>query len=536
MLAAQGREFLSFGDALFLYLEREGAPLNIASLAIFEGEISVGELRKFVASKLPQIPRYLQRVVIPPFSVGMPYWEFTRDFDLAYHVREISLKRGTDVELRAAASRILSPTMDRRHPLWDLTLIRGLNRGRTGMIARLHHCLADGISGMTLLNLLMSSSPEVPRIGNRRLRIPANGHDEATKVVDSAMQSWFSIIERLLQAGTEVLTLFQRASGISQNGTAEPGQGAIVGRNGERDDIMRLVSGLSELPERLPFNMLCRGPQRYEWTEAPLADLKAIRSKSGATVNDVILTLLTAAFQRYSESRGVKTRGRSLRIVVPVSTRRHHEPNQLGNHISFAPFSAPLGIRNPKKLLSAVHDRMQFVKTAHVAEFVAFAGTLLGAIPAPLQGMIAPLVSELPISLCNTICTNVPGPKDPLYLLGHKMLSAYPYVPIGGEMGINCAVLSYNGTVYFGFTGDIHAAPDLEKLPRFVDDSVADLMGALGLRKTRTVRAKSTSKTIEAGAESPPEAVMTKGPEPVTNASSAPKARAAAAGSTSTAA
>ena len=77
---------------------------------------------------------------------------------------------------------------------------------------------------------------------------------------------------------------------------------------------------------------------------------------------------------------------------------------------------------------------MHFVKTTHVADFVSFAGTLLGAIPTPLQAVLAPMLSEMPISLCNTICTNVPGPKQALYLLGHRMLSAYPYVPIGGEM------------------------------------------------------------------------------------------------------
>jgi diacylglycerol O-acyltransferase / wax synthase len=176
---------------------------------------------------------------------------------------------------------------------------------------------------------------------------------------------------------------------------------------------------------------------------------------------------------------------------VPVSTRDRHQHSELGNHISFAPFSAPLGISSPKKLLEVVHERMEFVKGARVAEFVSFAGTLLGAIPTPMQALLAPVLSELPISVCNTICTNVPGPKKPLYLFGHEMLSAYPYVPIGGEMGINCSVLSYNGTVYFGFTGDVQAAPDLQKFPTCVDESIAELKAAIGIS---TSRARRTSK------------------------------------------
>lgn len=502
MPSPQSCEYLSFGDALFLYLEREGAPLNIASLAIFEGEISSKHFSDFVASKLPQIPRYLQRVVLPPLNMGMPHWEFAYDFNLSDHIREVNLRRGTTAELKVVAADVLSSVMDRRHPLWDFTLIHGLKQGRTALIARVHHCLADGISGMGLINVLMDQSPTRPVIKRRKIRIPRPANDTANgDLLGNAMQSWFSTAERLLKAGSEVLSLVQRTTGLSRDGNSEPGASMIEGGF----DPKRLAAELSDLPQRLPFNVLCRGPQRYEWTEASLADVKAVRERCGAMVNDVILSVLTAAFRRYSELHGVNVRGRSLRIVVPVSTRRHHNSdNQLGNHITFAPFSAPLGVRSPKRLLSLVRGRMQFVKTAHVADFVAFAGTLLGAIPAPFQAILAPMLSEMPISLCNTICTNVPGPKKPLYLMGHQMLSAYPYVPIGGEMGVNCAVLSYNGTVYFGFTGDVHAVPDLHKFPKFVDESFAELKRAVGLRAHRSADKNNRSGT--AGVDAEPQA------------------------------
>lgn len=484
-------EYLSFGDALFLFLERDGTPLNIASLAIFDGEISLYDLRNFVASKLPQIPRYLQRAVVPPFSVGLPHWEFAPDFDIADHIHAVTLKRGTTAELKKVTARILSPVMDRSRPLWDLTLVHGLKNGRTGLVARVHHCLADGISGMGLLNAIMDSSPEVPVLKYRKLRVPRPGvREPGADLIGTAMQSWFSLVERLLHAGTEVLTLARRATAPASNGNPENDEESQTAAPSNNDRMLRLAAELTVvMPERLPFNVVCHGPQRYEWTDVPAADLKQIREAcgNGTTQNDIVLTLLTAAFRRYCQLHGVDVRGRSLRIVVPVSTRRRITPGELGNHITFAPFSAPLGIRNGRKLLNEVHDRMAFVKTAHVAEFVAFAGTLLGTIPPPLQSVLAPVLSELPISVCNTICTNVPGPKKPLYLMGHEMLRAYPYVPIGGEMGVNCAVLSYNGTVHFGFTGDVHVVPDLERFPEFVDESIAELKAALGARRrTRT--------------------------------------------------
>ena len=93
---------------------------------------------------------------------------------------------------------------------------------------------------------------------------------------------------------------------------------------------------------------------------------------------------------------------------------------------------------------------------------------MIGMFPTSVQGMAGPLVSQLPITPFNMVCTNVPGPQFPLYLLGHKMLHCYPYVPVGGEMAVNCAILSYNGTVYFGFSGDVHAAPDLRRLEKLL--------------------------------------------------------------------
>ena len=503
MPQGQNVEYLSFGDALFLHLEREGAPLNIASLAIFDGDISTKDFREFVASKLPLIPRYLQRVVLSPLNTGMPHWEFANDFNLSDHIREVNLKRGTTAELKSVTAEVLSSVLDRRHPLWDFTLIHGLKQGRTALIVRVHHCLADGISGIALINVFLDQSSTPPVIKRRKIRIPQpvnNGVDG--DLFGNAMQSWFSTAERLLKAGGEVLSLVQRTTGLSRNGNLEP-DGSVddVGKLDPKP-MARLAAELAELPQRLPFNVLCRGPQRYEWTEVPLADVKAMRERCGAMVNDVILALLTSAFRRYSELHGVDVRGRSLRIVVPVSTRRHHDcDSQLGNHITFAPFSAPLGVRSPKRLLSLVHERMQFVKNAHVAEFVAFAGTLLGVVPPPFQAILAPMLSEMPISLCNTICTNVPGPKKPLYLMGHEMLSAYPYVPIGGEMGVNCAVLSYNGTVYFGFTGDVHAVPDLHKFPKFVDESFAELKRAVGLRTRMTTAGKRRAGNAGLGSE-----------------------------------
>jgi hypothetical protein len=139
-------------------------------------------------------------------------------------------------------------------------------------------------------------------------------------------------------------------------------------------------------------------------------------------------------------------------------------------------------------LLAAVHKRTEFLKRMHAAELVSLAGGLIGMFPTSLQGMAGPIASQLPITPFNLVCTNVPGPQLPLYLLGHKMLHCYPYVPVGGEMAVNCAILSYNGTVYFGFSGDTHAAPDLRRLEELLQESFAELRAAVGIRPPHTKR------------------------------------------------
>ena len=150
---------LSSGDALFLYFERQGQPVNVASVNVFEGVIPLDGCIKFIESRLPHIPRYLQRVVSAPYNIDLPTWEFDPDFDIRKHVREMTLEHGTEAEFKKAAGSILSTSFDRKRPLWDFTLLHGLKGNRTGAILRMHHCLADGIAGVGLMNALMDTSP-----------------------------------------------------------------------------------------------------------------------------------------------------------------------------------------------------------------------------------------------------------------------------------------------------------------------------------------------------------------------------------------
>ena len=461
---------LSWGDTVFLHLERQGMPLNVASVSVLEGDISFKDCLQFIESKLPLIPRYLKRVVAPPLNIGLPSWEYDPGFDIRNHVREVTLKHGTDTELKALAGKLFSVVMDREHPLWDITFVRGLKGNCTALILRLHHCLADGIAGVGIMSKLLDASPVAPPLPKRRirLRVPPP-RDTINSVMDGVVTSYADFVKRILSAWTDLLDMAQRTAANGGNLVAT-------------EEFSRLMPEITAFTERIRFNVIYRGPQKFAWADIPLADVKAIRKTCGVSVNDVVLALVTATIRRYSELHGDRVKGKLLRMMVPVNLRGNDSAGELGNRISIVPVTIPLDIRDPRKLLAAVHERTEFLKRSHAAELVSLAGGLIGMFPSAVQGLAGQMLSQLPITPFNLVCTNVPGPQFPLYLLGHKMLRWYPYVPVGGEMAVNCAILSYDGNVFFGFSGDVHVAPDLRRLEGFVKLSFEELREAARVR------------------------------------------------------
>ena len=479
---------LSWGDTVFLHLEREGMPLNVACVAVCEGKIAFKDCVQFVESKIPLLPRYLKRLVAPPLNIGLPSWQFDPDFDIRHHVHEVTLKQGSDAELKAFAGKLLGTVMDRQHPLWDITLVHGLKGNRSGLIIRLHHCLADGIGGVGIMNVLMDASPEVPRLPKRKikLRIPPPP-DALASLTNTCVDSFADVFNRILAALADV--------------TRMAAQFAANGVNVAPEELARLIPELSVPTERLRFNVLYRGPQGFTTAHIPLADIKAIKQTCGVSLNDVVLTLVTATIRRYVELHGDAVKGRLFRMMVPVNLRCDNSQTELGNHISLIPVTVPLDIRNPRKLLAAVHQRTDFLKRANAAELLSLTGTLLGMIPSATQSLAGQILNRLPITPFNMVCTNVPGPQIPLHFLGHKMLHCFPYVPVGGEMSLNCAILSYNGTAYFGFTGDVQAVPDLECLEELLNESFIELREAAGIKPAR--KATGEKRTVRRQKKSP---------------------------------
>src|SRR4051794_1321887 len=280
---------LNFGDALFLHLERHGSPLHVAALCIFDGEIGIDDFAAHIESRLPLIPRYLQRVLPAPLGLGMPMWEFDPNFEIHNHVREVALKHGTESELQKEVSHILSHRLHRERPLWEFILFTGLRgaridgsgKKRCALLARVHHALADGISGVSMLNVITDSEP-IPRKAAKPLPRPDfTPRDQATHLMDSLVTSWFSMLERVLTVESQLLRMAQDMVAKAANGVNGNSNGIVEQERAA--DLNGLLAEFGAPPDRLPFNVVCRGPQSFEWTEVPFDDIRTIKSACNAT-------------------------------------------------------------------------------------------------------------------------------------------------------------------------------------------------------------------------------------------------------------
>lgn len=460
-------------DAGFLYLERKEIPLHIAGVCVFESTIPFAEFVASIDSRLHLLPRYRQIVVDPPFHVGYPTWEDDPHFDIRRHIFYNTVESpGGQAEFEALAGRILSQVMDRAKPLWDIHVIDGLEGGRGAILARVHHALADGISGESLMKIMLDITPEVPK-PRRKRRFhprPAVGNHS---LVDALASGVRSSLESLI-AAEAVLMDFSQSLFDSRT----------------QDALKKFAAILPELAassERFIFNKPCGGDRLFCWTDFPFDDVKRIREAGGGTINDVILTIVTRATARYMAHHRERVAGRFLRMVCPVSTRQQDHGQSLGNQISFLPVALPLDIKDPVELLHAVSLRTETMKNARAAHVIALLAAWLGAAPPPLQALFWDVVPQLnlPLSLFNMICTNVPGSPTPLYALGRKMVAFYPHVPTGYELGVNCAIQTYAGRVYCGLTADAHVVPDAGRLRDYILASFRELCRAAGVKTSR---------------------------------------------------
>ena len=466
-------------DAMFLYTEQEDAPMNIGSVAIFQGEIPYERFVKNLEEKLHLIPRYRQRAIPAPFNIAHPTWEFDPAFNIRKHVIPVRLEPpGNEDQLRELAARLFQGMLSRDKALWEIYLVHGLEGDRSALVSKVHHCLVDGVSGIELLMVVLDVSPDPPS--------PRSEPYEPPPIPDAASRFSDALFDRLADSLKATADIQKALLNTLDN----PASLRSVRRALETALPYFLRPG-----QRAPFNTSFSGDRKLAWSECSFQEVRAIRKAAGGTVNDVVLAMLGGALSRYYEAHGLDTEGKDARVLTPVNVRREDERGSLGNRISMILVEVPLGLRDPLERLNVVHERTETLKRNHIADGMELASDSMSSMPPMLQAML----SRLPMprnTVANLVCTNVPGPMIPLYSAGHQLEAHYPLVPIAWEMGVGCAVTSYNQKLYFGLMADAKAAPDVDRLGDFLQQSYVELRSAAGVTATEaeTVTPKAKAR------------------------------------------
>ena len=455
-------------DAEFLHLEDTASHMHIAGVCTFAGEPpTLAELRDLIGSKLHLIPRYRQRVQPVPLELGRPVWVDDPHFHLDYHVRHTALPRpGGDDELRQLMGRLMSQPLDRDRPLWETWLVEGLDDDRWALIFKVLHCMVDGIAGVGLLTVLLDLDADAARPEPEPWE-PAPAPSAPALVLDA----WSGLLS-------------DTGSFVAHLPAALHDPGAALSRAGQ------LTEGMVRMLRRLVFTGRSSieggiGPHRvWAHSAVPFEHIRDIRQTLGGTVNDVVLAAVSGGYRRLLEERGDDPDSTEVRSLVPVSVRGSDADGITDNRVSALLLDLPVEFKDPVDRLVEVQRRMGELKGSHMAEAAEMVTQFGNLAPPAVVGAVSRIGLRsqhlLTQRSVTTVTTNVPGPQFPLYCLGREMIEYLPFVPISYGVRVGTAILSYNGNLAFGITGDLDNGADVEVLAQGIVDGIADLRSAAG--------------------------------------------------------
>ena len=447
-------------------MERAGAHMHVASTSIFEGEAPTHqEFRDHIGSRLHLVPRFRQKLRFVPLDQGRPVWVDDPHLNLDYHVRQTALPApGSEEQLRNLAARIFSQQLDRSKPLWELWLVEGLRDNRFAIVGKSHHALVDGISGVDITTVLFDLDPE-PQ-GGPASAPPWLARPEPTdvKLLGDAIKERLTSPAEIVRGVRHVLR----------------GPRQVLRSIGQTSKM--LGAGMSA-PNTV-FNVEIGPHRRFAITQADLAELKRVKDAHGGTVNDVILSIVTGGIGKYLRARGHDTEGLEMRALVPVSVRATEDRGALGNRISAMMAPLPVWCEDPVERLHIVTASMGDLKSSGQAVGAEILTRITDFAPITIASQAARLQPAQ--RFFNLVVTNVPGPQFPLYVLGRRMESIFPMVPLARRQALCVGIMSYNGQVNFGLVGDYDAMADLDSFALDLEAATAETVATVPKKRSRS--------------------------------------------------
>ena len=471
--AAPFYELLSTQDRSFLLFEDQAKHMHLGGLALFEtgtlatpdGGVDVARVRAHIAARLHLVPRYRQRLAWVPVR-ARPVWVDDEHFNLTYHVRHAAVPRpGDDAQLKLLVARIMSQQLDRGKPLWEIWVIEGLRDGRFGMLVKVHHALADGISAFGLFAALLEPA-STERIDPPRPWSPRPAPAGAELLRDELWRQ----LTAPARFARDVAEALQDPARLRR----ELGDGA-------RALWDMVVSGIAP-PARTRLERPVGPHRRFEWLRLDLDAVRAVRRRLGGTVNDVVLATVAGAIRALLLAAGEDVRRLDYRVLVPVSVRREDEAGVVGNRASGwllrLPLHAP-GAAGRHAAVRATTRRLKELRQELGPELAS------RAVEYALPGLLSLGIRLTEILRpYNLIVTNVPGPSVPLWFLGARMLGGFPQVPLFENQALGIALFSYCDSLCWGFVADWEAGDEIRHLVDAVAASFEELCAIAGVPAT----------------------------------------------------
>jgi diacylglycerol O-acyltransferase len=486
-------------DAQFLAIETPRTYGHVGGLAVYDpstapgGDVTHADICRLVGERLHLLPPFTRRLVPVPLGLDHPYWIEDPDFDLDFHIRDSAVPPpGNDRQLAHTIERIFARPLDRTRPLWELYVIHGLEGGRVALLTKIHHAVVDGVSGAEILGTLLDVSPEgrdiPPPDGERR------GEREPSQL------EMFG--RGLLALPRQPFRMVRALPTVVPNLTDFPGVGAIPGATTASRTLSRawgllpgarsagVLEATTARPPRTPFNGPISAHRTFAFGSLPLESVKQLKSELGITVNDVVVSLCATAVRDWLLERDALPEA-PLVAMVPVSVRTKEEVGTYGNRVSTMIVPIPTNVEDPRERLMTAHATLKSAKERHSAVPANLMTDATSFIPPAVQARASRMTMEITGRLApplNLVISNVPGPREPLYLAGAQLQANFPVSVVTDGIGLNMTVMSYRDHVDFGLVGDRKLMGDAWPLMEGLERSLDELCEVICNKKPRRPR------------------------------------------------
>jgi len=437
---------LSSVDAAWLGMEDPTNLMMVSGILMFDEPLDFERLKATLKYRLLNYERFRQRVVTRRGPLRKPRWVDDPTFDLSAHLHRIALPEpGDRAVLQETISDLVSTPLDFSKPLWQFHLLENFNGGSV-LVTRLHHAIADGIALMHVLLSLADEDADAPWPSPDDAKPRRRSRGRLFTMLRSAASMAGKTVRVTGKLVHEGMTAWENPEHakklLAQGGNVAASLGRLLLRPPDPKTAFKGKLGVAK---------------RATWSKAiPLVDVKAIGKVTGGTVNDVLLTAMTGALRRYLIGRGEAVDNLNFRAAVPVNLRPISKAYQLGNQFGLVFLSLPVGIADQLERLFELKRRMDALKNS--AEPIVVFGALgaVGKTPDEIQEIVVNLLA----TKSTAVMTNVPGPRQQLYLAGSPIQDLMFWVPQSGRLGLGVSIISYNGKVRLGVITDAGLVPD----------------------------------------------------------------------------